>query len=133
MTILADIEKKFLTTFTDLLKSQKVQLFVVTHVGMLLVILIASKSGVSPDVISNLLFGVLASAGVNSAVVTQAHAKVDAAATSAAITAAKSTPIGTLLTDHLKTDLKDAVTEVEASVTSTTLPAGLEISTKPAV
>lgn len=133
MTILANVEKKFTTTFTDLLKSQKFQLFVVTHIGMLLVVVIAAKTGVSPDVISAMLAGVLASAGVNNAVVTQAHAKVDAAATSAAISAAKVTPIGTLLTDHLKTDLKDAVAEVESSVTSTTLPVGLEISTKPAV
>ena len=111
------VEKKILSTLRDLFASQKFQLFVLTHLGELVVVLIASKLGASPELVSQLLFGVLASAGINSAVVTRAHATVDAAVTSATIAAAKSN-LGAEVKAEAIVAAKDAEQQAVAAVAS---------------
>jgi hypothetical protein len=91
-TEMQQVEKTILSTLKGVLTSEKVQIFLITHLLGAVVIVVAAKSGLPESIISQMLFILLGSSGIGSAVLVTAHANVDAAATTAAIAAAKANP-----------------------------------------
>ena len=79
------LEKTILGTFKSLLTSQKVQFFLISQVVTFIVLYLSTKLGIDPKVIEELLFMALGKAGLESVMLTSAHAKVDAQVSAAKI------------------------------------------------
>jgi len=108
------LEKTILSTLKGVLTSEKVQIFLISHLLGAVVIIVCAKSGMSESAVSNLIFMLLGSSGLGSAVLINAHANVDAAATTAAIKSAQSAPV----LDDLAAFTKQAITEIRDAQTA---------------